>query len=210
MRRGEGVLRVGLTGGIASGKSEALRAFEAAGAEAISLDDISHEVSRKGGPAYRSVVRAFGRSILGPDGEIDRRRLGARVFRDAAARRRLEAATHPVILRRMRALLAACRRPVAVVDAPLLFEAGLETDFDVTVLVSAGKELQLRRLMRRDGFSRCEALARVRAQLPTARKERKADVVVPNARGRGELRRRVREYQKAFELIAHYARTRSK
>jgi len=196
------MLSVGLTGGIASGKSEALKAFAAAGAGTVSLDEVSRQVSRRGGPAYRAVVRAFGRKVLGRDGEIDRKRLGDLVFRRGDLRRRLEAATHPVILREMRRRLRACRRPVAVVDVPLLFEAGLEHDFDVTVLVSAGRELRLRRLRARDGFSRVDALRRVQAQMAEAEKERRADVIVPNAGSLAELRRRVRQYQRAFELIA--------
>lgn len=195
-------LKVGLTGGIASGKSEALKAFEAAGAEAVSLDQLAHSLCRKGGPAYGPVVRAFGSEVLGPDGEIDRRRLGELVFRRPGLRRRLEAATHPPILREMRRRLQACRRPVAVVDAPLLFEAGLEKDFDVTVLIHAGQRTRLRRMRSRDGLGRAAALRRVRAQMPMARKERLADIVLPNEGGLGPLRRRVREYQRAFELIA--------
>lgn len=195
-------LRVGLTGGIGTGKTEALRAFERAGAVTVSLDGIAHELSRRGRPVRRAILREFGRAVLGPDGEIDRGALAERVFSRPRLRRRLEAAAHPHILREMRRRLKRARRPVAVVDAPLLFEAGIQDEFDVNVVVSAPRRAQVSRVMRRDGLSRRRAELRLKAQLPVARKERLADIVIRNEGSRAELRSKVAEYQNAFDLIA--------
>ena len=195
-------LRVAVTGGIGTGKSEALKAFARAGAETISLDVVAHDLSRKGKPVHRALVREFGRSVLRPGGEIDRKALGAKVFARPRLRRRLEAAAHPPILREMRRRLARSRRPVAVVDVPLLFERGLQREFDVNVVVSAPRELRTRRVMRRDGVSRRQVLLRMRAQMPMAPKERMADVVIQNRGSLRALGRAVSEYQKAFDLIA--------
>ncbi|MEK7744264.1 MAG: dephospho-CoA kinase [Elusimicrobiota bacterium] len=195
-------LRVGLTGCIGSGKSEALRAFSRAGAWTLSLDEVSRRLSWRGGPVHRAILRAFGRSVLRADGSLDRARLASMVFSNPALRRRLDRAAHPPILREMRRRLRACRRPVAVVDVPLLFEAGLEGDFDATVLVSAPERLRLRRVMSRDRVPAAAALLRLRSQGPQGRKERLADVVVRNQGGLGALRRRVKEYQQAFRLLS--------
>ncbi|MEK7656660.1 MAG: dephospho-CoA kinase [Elusimicrobiota bacterium] len=195
-------LRVGLTGGIGAGKSEALRAFSRAGAWTLSLDEVSRRLSRRGGPVHRAIVRAFGRGVLRADGSLDRAKLASRVFASPIPRRRLDRAAHPPMLLEMRRRLRACRRPVAVVDVPLLFEAGLAGDFDATVLVSAPERLRLGRVMRRDGVPAAAARARLRSQWPQERKERLADVVVRNQGGLGALCRRVKEYQQAFRLLS--------
>lgn len=191
---------MGLTGGIGSGKSEALRAFRRLGARTLCLDEVAHRVLARGGQAYGPVRRAFGPGILGPGGEIDRRALGRAVFSDARLRRRLERLTHPAILREMRRRLRG-GRGVLVVDAPLLFEAGLQGEFDLTAVVSAQTVRRLERLRRRDSLPVSESRRRMAAQMPPARKARLADVVIPNDGSLGELRRRVRGYHKALELI---------
>src|SRR5208282_1727603 len=114
-------LVIGLTGGIGTGKSSLLAAFTRLGAATMSLDDVSHRLSRKGTPLYRRIVRPFGTDSLDSSGEIDRRALGRKVFAHPALRRQLERATHPAILREMRRFIAGSRRPVTVVDVPLLF-----------------------------------------------------------------------------------------
>lgn len=196
-------LVIGLTGGIAAGKSLALRQFSRCGARTISLDDIAREQARKGGPAYRAIVSAFGPAVLGAGGEIDRRGLGRRVFVSTAARRKLERLTHPLILREMRRRIkkeGGGRRP-CVVDVPLLFEAGLEKEFDLTMLIAAKKKVQMSRLMKRDRLSRSEAGSRIAAQMPLSAKERRADVVVSNAGPRKNFRRSITQYYRALELI---------
>jgi dephospho-CoA kinase len=194
---------VGLTGGIGTGKSEALRAFRRLGAATLCLDEVAHQVLAKGGPAYGPVRRTFGRGVLGrgTGGEIDRRALGRIVFAAPRLRRRLERLTHPAILARMRRRVRAQRRGLLVVDAPLLFESGLEKEFDLTAVVTAGLRRRAQRLRRRDGLPRRELLRRLAAQLPPARQARRADVVIGNDGTLGELRRKVREYHRAFELI---------
>lgn len=192
---------VGLTGGIGTGKSEALRAFRAAGAATLCLDQVHRRLSRPGGPAHRAIVRAFGRWVLGPDGALDRRALAARVFARPALLRRLGRATHPIIRREMERFLRRPRRGVAVVDVPLLFESGLARRFDATVAVSAPRAAQMRRVMARDGATRAEALRRIRAQWPARRKEGLADVVIRNESSLPDLRRAVAAYQRAFALL---------
>lgn len=198
----KGRLLVGLTGAIGAGKSEALRAFAAAGAEAHSADAIAHELSRKGGPVHRAVVRALGPRVCAPDGSLDRRRIADAVFSSPAALRRLEAASHPLILKELSRRLARGRRPVAVADVPLLFEKGLGEDFDLTVCVTAPAAARAARVRRRDALSRAAARRRERSQWPEARKAGASDVVIPNGGSRAALRRTVAEYQKAFALIA--------
>lgn len=194
-------LVVGLTGGIGSGKSTALSAFEKCGADTFSADEIAHELSRPGKPLHASIVRAFGRGFVAASGELDRKALAREVFRKPAARRKLERATHPLILREMRRRIRGARGPVVVADVPLLFEARLSEEFDATIVVSAQRSSVLRRLAAR-GMDRSEAARRMSAQMPLARKEALADVVLRNERGRKELFGKAKEYYKAFELIA--------
>jgi len=211
---------VGLTGGLGTGKSEALRAFRRLGAATLCLDEVAHQVLAKGGPAYGPVRRAFGRGLLGrgacgvgssagagrtdfltAGGEIDRRALGRIVFAQPRLRRRLERLTHPAILARMRRRVRAQRRGLLVVDAPLLFEGGLGKEFDLTAVVTASRLRRLQRLRRRDGLPLAELRRRLAAQLPLAEKARRADLVISNDGTLGDLRRKVREYHRAFELI---------
>jgi dephospho-CoA kinase len=194
-------LVVGLTGGIGTGKSEALRAFRRLGAATLCLDEVAHQVLAKGGPAYRPVLKAFGLDVLGPRGEIDRRALGRAVFAAPRLRRRLERLTHPAILARMRRRVRAHRRGLLVVDTPLLFEGGLQKEFDLTAVVTASRLMRSKWLRRRDGLPLRELRRRMAAQLPLAQKTRRADVVISNDGGLGELGRKVREYHRAFELI---------
>lgn len=194
-------LTVGLTGGIASGKSAALAAFGRRGAWTLSLDALAHELSARGKPLHRAVVRAFGRGVLAPDGTLDRALLARRVFADRRLLARLERATHPLLLAEMRRRLARCSAEVAVVDVPLLFEKGLGGDFDLTVLVAAPERVRLARAVGR-GMKRADALRRLRSQWPQARKEPLADVVLENAGSLAVLRSAVAECHAAFRLIA--------
>ncbi len=192
-------LRVGLTGGIGSGKSLALSQLRRLGAKTIALDEIAHEQARPGGAAYRKIVSVFGKGVLDSRKRIDRAALARRAFASPAARRRLEALTHPLILREMRRRMRAARG-VVVVDVPLLFESGRAKEFDATMLITAPRGVRLGRLAGR-GLSRSEALRRMAAQLPDAVKAARADVVAPNAGSKKEFQRRVREYHKAFTLM---------
>jgi dephospho-CoA kinase len=175
---------VGLTGGIATGKSTFAAALRARGVPVIDADALARAVVEPGTPALAEIARAFGESVLDPAGALDRRRLGAIVFANPAARRRLEAITHPAIREAMveEALrLAALRHDLVFYDAPLLFEVGLDSALDCVVVVWAPRDVQRTRLIRRDGITPAEADARLAAQLPVDAKAARADFVVGNA-----------------------------
>jgi len=174
-------LRVGLTGGIACGKSRVLRRLSAAGFSTLDLDRIAHEVMAPGGPAHRDVVESFGPAVLAADGSVDRRRLGERVFADPAARARLNAIVHPRVREeeaRRVALLPAGDGVVVVTDAALLVEAGVHLRFDRVVVVHCTPDQQVRRLVERDGLDEAAARARVEAQMPAEEKRRFAHLEV--------------------------------
>jgi dephospho-CoA kinase len=190
----------GLTGGIGTGKSSALAEFERRGASTLSLDRIAREQARPGRGGHRAIVRAFGPGVLDAGGEIDRRALGAKVFRNPAARRRLERATHPLILREMERLLARMEG-VVIVDAPLLFEAGLRDRFDATLLVACRPAEQIRRVRRRDRLTAAEARRRVAAQWPLARKRALADFTLDNDGTPAALRAKVRAAHAGLALL---------
>jgi dephospho-CoA kinase len=184
---------VGLTGGIASGKSTFAAALRELGAPVIDADALARAAVRRGTPALAEIVREFGPAILGPDGELDRRAMAALVFPDPAARARLESVVHPAVRAAVAAetaRLAAAGHDLAFYDVPLLFERGLEREVDCVVVVHAPRALQLERLQARDGMTRTEAEARLGAQLPVDEKARRADVVVGNEGDLASLRSR--------------------
>jgi dephospho-CoA kinase len=180
---------IGLTGGIASGKSTFAAALRALGQPVIDADQLARQVVAPGAPALGQIAAAFP-GVVDPGGELDRKALGARVFADAEARRRLEAITHPAIRTAMRAetaRLAAAGHALAFYDTPLLYEVGLERDLELVVVVWAPPEAQLARLRARDGLTQAEAEARLASQLPLAEKAARADVVIDNADDRVPL-----------------------
>jgi dephospho-CoA kinase len=180
------MLRVGLTGGIASGKSTVARSFRELGAHVIDADRIARDLVTPNSPALAQIARAFGTEALRPDGTLDRAALGALVFADAGKRRVLEAILHPLILveidRRLHELERSDPQGVAVVEAALILELGRQSDYDALVVVWAEPEQQARRLALRDGFSAEEADRRIAAQMPLAQKRLRAEFVVDNSR----------------------------
>ena len=176
------VLRVGLTGGIASGKTTVAAMLAEHGAFILDADRIAHETIAPGGAAHAAVVARFGSAVVEADGSISRPRLGALVFTDAGARRDLDAIVHPLVLpeveRRLAAYLTTGHALVAVVDAALLVEAGLHRRFDRLVVVRCVRETQIRRLMTRNGLSQDDAERRIDAQAPLEAKLQAADYVV--------------------------------
>ncbi|NKE69377.1 dephospho-CoA kinase [Candidatus Manganitrophus noduliformans] len=173
---------VGLTGGIASGKSTVSRLFRETGAFVIDADEIAHAVIRKGAPAYAGVVEAFGAAILDKKGEIDRKRLGEIVFNDARRRERLNQLVHPHVYaqaeKEKRAIAAAHPEAVILFDVPLLIETGAHREMDLVIVVYADRATQIERLIERDGLTREEAERRIDAQMPLDEKRRFADEII--------------------------------
>jgi dephospho-CoA kinase len=212
---------IGLSGGIGSGKSTVSRALAALGAVVIDADAIVHELQSAGSPMLAEIAAAFGPGVLDAQGRLDRAALGAIVFRDAEARRRLGAIVHPPVGAEIARRLARARSEgarVVVLDIPLLFEGrkqGREAaaqrgeaersvdpreagtgsaglQFDATIVVWAPEQTQIDRQIARDGCSREEALRRVRAQLPLDEKRALADFVIDNSGTPEETERQVR------------------
>jgi dephospho-CoA kinase len=192
--RDEATVRVGLTGGIASGKSTVSAVLRELGAVVIDADQLAREVVAKGTPGLAAVVEEFGAGVLTDAGELDRPAVARIVFGDDDARRRLEAIIHPLVFEEV-ARLEAEAPPGAVVvhDIPLLAESGRADTFDAVVVVDAPPEVQLARMVEDRGWSREEAESRMAAQ--ASRKDRLAlaTYVIENSGSREELRRQVEE-----------------
>jgi len=187
---------IGLTGGIASGKSRVARMLEQMGAVIIDADLLAREVVAPGEPAYQAIVEAFGNGILNPDLTINRGALGRLVFADPEARRRLESITHPAIGRRAEEQLGELRlqgTPVVFYVAPLLVEAGVTSRVDEIWVVYVDEETQVRRLMARDGSSRAEAIRKIATQMPMDEKKKFGNVVIDNRGTPEETERQVRD-----------------
>jgi dephospho-CoA kinase len=183
---------IGITGGIATGKSLVTDLFRQRGATTFSADEAARAMLAPGGPVLASIVQAFGPEIQRPDGNLDRAALGQRIFADPEARARLDRILHPPILRLLRAQIAAAQEdlpPEAViaVEVPLLYEAHLEDWFDHIVVVSASETTQLTRLRIRNGLEEAEARQRLAAQWPLADKVARADFVLTNDGSRDEI-----------------------
>ncbi|GAA2101543.1 dephospho-CoA kinase [Actinomadura alba] len=186
------MLRVGLTGGIGSGKSEVSKRLVALGAELIDADLIAREVVRPGTPGLAAIVAEFGEGILLPDGTLDRPALGSIVFADDERRAALNAITHPLIARRSAELLeAAAPGAVVVFDMPLLVEKGLAGLQDVVVVVDVPVEVQVERLMERRGMTEADARARIAAQASREQRRAVATHVIDNSGSLEELDKRV-------------------
>jgi len=187
------VIIAGLTGGIASGKSTVSGFLSDAGAKVIDADEIAREVVKQGTPGYNAILAFFGRAIILPDGEIDRKRLGEIVFNDPDKRARLDAIVHPLVFKRSAEMIAqiAAEEPDAVVimDIPLLLEAGMGSDFSDLIVVYVNENIQLNRLMNRDGIDKQAAMARIRSQMPVEEKRKQATVVIDNSGTRSDCRK---------------------
>ena len=190
------LLTVALTGGYCTGKGTVARILGRLGAFVIDADGIAHEAIAPRRPAWREVVREFGRGVCAADGSIDRRRLAGVVFRDTRLLKRLNAIVHPRVGREIGRRLTRARREgrhrVAVVEVPLLFESGMDRRFDTTVVVTCPRGEQIRRCAARDGLSRKEVVRRIRAQWPMGEKLRRARHVIDNGGTRAYTERQVR------------------
>jgi dephospho-CoA kinase len=174
------MLRVALTGGIATGKSYCLARFAALGVPVIDADRVARDVVAPGSRALEAVTARFGASILLPDGSLDRAALGRVVFGDRAARADLEAIVHPEVYRRISDWFATLPpgTGLAIADIPLLFETGNNHDFDRVIVTACDPRVQLQRLMSRDGLSEPDARARLNAQWPIEEKVARATYVI--------------------------------
>ncbi len=192
---------VGLTGGIATGKSTVADMFAGLGAAIVDADRIAHTLQEPGQPCYQAILAAFGPGVLDEKGRIDRRRLGALVFDEASARGRLEAIMHPAIREVCQVEIRAAEaagRALCLVDAALLLETGQSRRYDGIVLVTAPEETQVARLAATRGLSAAEARQRIRAQWPSARKAALADFVIDNG---GELSKTREQVARVYTLL---------
>jgi dephospho-CoA kinase len=177
-------LIVGLTGGIATGKSTITGFFKEANIPVIETDSIAKSVMVKGSDVYHSVLETFGDQVLLSNQEINRKALGQLIFTDEAAREKLNAIVHPAVKSIMLKEIETCElegKKLIVVDVPLLFEAGFDAHVDVSLVVCTEEEIQLKRLMARDGIEKGYALKKIKAQMPLTLKREKADYVLDNS-----------------------------
>jgi len=183
---------VGLTGGIASGKSTVSALLKKAGAVIIDADRIARKVVKKGQPAYREIVQNFGETILLPDGEINRSVLGDIIFNDPQKKQLLNRIVHPHVReeqnRQMKHIQEKDPDAIVILDIPLLIETQTQRDLSEVVVVYAPEHIQIKRLMQRDGISKADALARVRSQMPIEEKKDKATIVIDNSGTRENTR----------------------
>jgi len=200
------MLRVGLTGSIAVGKSCVVAVLKELGCVVFDADKVAHTVMEPGHPAYADIVRDFGRDVLAPDGSIDRTKLGAIVFSDHDRRQRLNEIVHPRVKEEQDRLLreaeAAEPNGIAVVDAALMIESGGYKRFDKLIVVYCERETQVRRLMARNGISREEAERRISAQMPSEEKRRYADYEIDTSGTFEDTRKRTVEvHRKLMEMF---------
>lgn len=195
-----GVPVVGLTGGIASGKSTVARTFAELGVPVIDADQLAREVVAPGSEGLAEIVAAFGRDVLLPDGSLDRKALGARVFSDPPLRARLNAITHPLVGRLSAERIAAVdpATPYLVYEAALLVETGRHKTMAALIVVALDAELQVARVKMRDQMSHEDATARIGAQAPLAEKLRVADFIIDNHGDLTGLRAQVEEVHRAL------------
>ena len=203
------MLKGGLTGGLACGKTFVGEALAGMGCLLIQADELGHEVLAPGGEAYEGVLKEFGRDILAGDGTgdgtIDRRALAARVFGDPGKLERLNALVHPAVIRREEALVAdfAARDPrgIAVVEAAILIETGSYKRFDKLILVTCDEEQQLERAMRREGAVEKDVRARLSRQMPVAEKRKFADFVIDTSGHKKDTLRQTRAVYEELRRI---------
>ena len=194
------MLRIALTGGIATGKSYCAAAFARLGVPVIDADVLARVAVAPGTRGLQAVASRFGPEILAPDGSLDRAALGRIVFSDGKARRDLEAIIHPEVYRRIREWFAnlPANTRLAIADIPLLFETGQQHEFDAVIVCACPPSEQVARVMARDGLTDGEARARIGAQVPIEEKVARAGYVIWTDRGFAETDAQVRT---VFELL---------
>ena len=183
--------KIGLTGGIATGKSTVSSMLRKKGYEVIDADAIVHDLQVAGSPFLQKIVKIFGAAILNKDGSLNRKELGQVIFNDAEARAKLDEMIHPAVRAEFERLIAATQNDLLFLDVPLLFEAGFDDLAEMTLVIIADQEVQLKRLMKRDGLSLSQAQARIDAQMTLDEKIMRADFVIDNSSDKGTLEEKV-------------------
>jgi dephospho-CoA kinase len=194
---------IGLTGGIASGKSTVARILKKAGAVIIDADRIARDVVKKGLPAYQKIIDTFGDKVVSPDGEIDRGVLGDIIFNDPQKKQLLNRIAHPYVSKETNLQLKHIEKThpntIVILDIPLLLEAQMHKNLYEVIVVYVPEHTQIKRLMQRDGISEADALARVRSQMPIEEKKDLATIVIDNSGTREDTRKRTLEIFKRFK-----------
>lgn len=190
------MILIGITGGIASGKTEVAKVFQKLGAEILSGDEIGKDVVEKNPQLLKKLVKAFGEEILTSKKRLNRKKLGKIAFSSPSLTEKLNRIVHPFLLENLKEKIESLRRKsdkkIVVVDAALIVEWGLQKKLDYLVLVDCSKEKRVKRLIRQRGYTRKEAEQRIKAQLPESRKRKHADFIIKNAGGLKELRAHAR------------------
>lgn len=198
------MFRIALTGGIASGKSAVAALFEAHGVPVIDSDAVARDIVAPGSPALEAIRRRFGDQVLQSDGSLDRRALREQVFADPAARRDLEAITHPAIRARMQEWALTAAGPYQIHMIPLLVEGGGRRDFDRVLVVDCPEELQIQRVMQRDGVDAASARRVLAAQASRAARLAIADDVILNNGDRDQLSNEVDALHQRYLQLSVY------
>src|SRR5687768_2061228 len=201
------MLRVGLTGSIAVGKSYVTSVFAELGCHVLDADQTAREVVLPGSPGLESVAKTFGPEILNPDGTLNRQRLGEIVFADETKRQKLNELLHPFIIARQDEIMRAWEQEdpngIGIIDAALMIESGGYRRFDKLIVVHCRPEVQLERLMLRSSLSRDEAQARIDSQMPQAEKQKYADYLIDTSDGFEITRKRTLEVHNDLLRLAH-------
>jgi dephospho-CoA kinase len=196
-------LRIGLTGGIGSGKTAVANAFAARGVPIVDTDAIAHELSGKGAPGQRAVAAAFGPQSVAPDGSLDRGWLRAQAFADPAFRRRLEATLHPLIVAEAERQMAQWRSPYGIVVVPLLLErGGMARSVDRVLVVDCAEDVQVARVIARSGLAERDVRAIMAAQLPRSERLARADDVLDNSGAREAIEPQVEALDRKYRSLA--------
>lgn len=181
---------IGLTGGIASGKSAALEIFKRRGAKTLDCDVLARRIVQPGQPALQQIKKVFGSGVFRGK-QLDRAAMAKIVFSKPAARKKLEKIIHPFVYRRLQKEIARHKKGILVIDIPLLFETGFGKLVDRTAVVWVPEKVQFERLMKRNGLSKDDARKRIRSQMPLSRKKKSADFVFDNSRPLPALRKQI-------------------
>lgn len=192
--RPSGLYVIGLTGGIASGKTTVSDYLKSLGVCVIDADEVAHEVTSPGSVGFKEIIEEFGEDLLTPEGNLNRKKLGEIVFSDKEALLKLNAIVHPLVIEKIRQMLIEIEHsPCVVLDVPLLFESGMDDLCDEVWVVAVDEDTQVKRLTERDGYNLDEAIMRVKAQMPLEEKVRRAHRVLDNTGTIEETKRQVDE-----------------